>query len=101
MFKPIIHVFLSSTFLDLKEHRRRILDDMMRLQWVYPRCMEFQTAVNDDALSQCLKMMGDCAVYVGIIGSRYGGIPGNGDNANATGLSSISHNSAPQLILWN
>lgn len=67
--KPTI--FLSSTWLDLEEHRKIILFTFARLRkWI--EAMEYFGALPESPLEECLKAVRRSDIYVGLIGMRYG-----------------------------
>ena len=71
-------VFVSSTFLDLEEHRRLVQDAITRLEHG-TRAMEFFGALPDSPREECLRLVHASEVFVGVVGMRYGSIdPGSG-----------------------
>ena len=71
-------VFLSSTFQDLQEHRKRVIDAIDRLrhngadiEWLG---MEAFGARDDLPSDACVKFVDECDLYVGFFGVRYGSI---------------------------
>lgn len=70
----VLRVFISSTSLDLKDHRQRAMDACLR-QNMLPVMMEYLPAADADAVEVSLKMVEDADVYLGIYGRRYGFIP--------------------------
>ncbi|MBE2271557.1 MAG: DUF4062 domain-containing protein, partial [Anaerolinea sp.] len=75
MSKPSrIDVMVSSTSLDLPNHRKLAIDAILRVGY-HPLAMEHLGAANTDALGISLKMVDDAEVYIGIFGARYGYIP--------------------------
>ena len=70
-----IDVMISSTSLDLPEHRKQAQQAIID-KGMYPRAMESLPALaHHDAISVSMKMVDDAEVYVGIFGQRYGFIP--------------------------
>jgi len=66
--------FLSSTFLDLKEHRRSAIDALERLGHEVGR-MEIFGARPDEPTNASLSEVEDCDIFVGVYAYRYGFIP--------------------------
>ena len=73
-------VFISSTFLDLKEERRKILDILLMADCI-PAGMEAFVATDNEQFEVIKKVIDLCDYYVLIIGKRYGSIN------EATGIS--------------
>ncbi len=66
-------VFLSSTWEDLKEHRRTVLHSLAQFKREY-ESMEYFNARREDPLDVCLDKVRRSGIYVGILGTRYGAI---------------------------
>jgi hypothetical protein len=66
-------VFLSSTFVDLEEHRRLARDTVTRLEHG-AQSMEFFGALPASPKEECLRLVRKSDVYVGIFGVRYGSL---------------------------
>lgn len=71
-------VFISSTYQDLKEHRKKVFEAIERLKhngseidWLG---MEGFGAQSDDPQKTCLKFVDKCDLYIGFFGIRYGHI---------------------------
>jgi hypothetical protein len=67
-----IKVLLSSTFLNLKEHRKSAIMAMLEHIWVDPLGMELRAPTDEKVLDGSLAMVRDCHIYLGLLGSRYG-----------------------------
>jgi tetratricopeptide (TPR) repeat protein len=65
---------VSSTSVDLQEHRKAALDACLR-QGFFPVMMEHLPASDDDAIAASLRMVEEANVYVGILAHRYGTVP--------------------------
>ena len=87
-------VFVSSTFLDLEEHRRLVQDAITRLEHG-PRAMEFFGALPNSPREECLRLVRASEIFVGIVGMRYGSI----DPASGKSLSQLEYEEAIALRL--
>src|SRR5689334_12356797 len=67
-------VMISSTALDLPEHRKVVLDACLR-QGMYPVMMEHMAAVNVGAIEESLRIVNEADIYLGIFAYRYGYVP--------------------------
>jgi hypothetical protein len=69
-------VFVSSTFEDLQEERREVMQALLMLKCI-PTGMELFPAADDDSTQVIKRFIGDCDYYVVIVGGRYGStLPG-------------------------
>lgn len=66
-------VFVSSTFEDLIEERRVIIENLLNAKYI-PAGMELFSASNDQQFEYIKKIIDTCDYYVLIIGARYGSI---------------------------
>ena len=66
-------IFLSSTFSDLKEERKAIIEILLNAKHI-PAGMEMFAASNDDQFKYIKKIIDNCDYYVLIIAARYGSI---------------------------
>lgn len=66
-------VFLSSTFKDLKEERKCIIESLLNAKHI-PSGMEMFSASNDEQFKYIKKIIDNCDYYILIIGARYGSI---------------------------
>lgn len=64
-------VFVSSTFEDLQEERKEVMQALLELDCI-PAGMELFPASNDDQWSLIKRVIDDCDYYILIIGGRYG-----------------------------
>ena len=67
-------VCLSSTFVDLKDFRDKVLERLRRAQSVAV-AMEYYAAFDDRPADKCLADVASCQIYVGILAKRYGYVP--------------------------
>ncbi|MDQ1611956.1 MAG: hypothetical protein QOG00_1887 [Pyrinomonadaceae bacterium] len=65
---------ISSTALDLPEHRKQIVEACLR-QNMLPLRMEDLPANSDEAVAASLKMVEEADVYIGVFANRYGYVP--------------------------
>lgn len=70
-------VFISSTFADLKEERRKVIQTLMELDCI-PSGMELFPAADEDQFEFIKKVIDDCDYYLLIIGGRYGSLTAQG-----------------------
>jgi Domain of unknown function (DUF4062) len=73
MTQPHYQIFVSSTYQDLKEERKAVLEAILKLNQ-FPAAMETFPAVNDTAWEHIEKVIKDSDYYVLIIGGKYGSI---------------------------
>jgi Domain of unknown function (DUF4062) len=68
-------VMISSTALDLPEHREQVRLACEQAGFAPHDMMERLTARNADAIEASLRMVEQADVYIGILAGRYGTIP--------------------------
>ena len=66
-------VFISSTFSDLKEERKAIIEGLLNAKYI-PAGMEMFAASNDEQFKYIKKIIDTCDYYILIVGARYGSI---------------------------
>lgn len=66
-------VFVSSTFEDLKEERKAVIEALLNAKFI-PAGMELFAASNDEQFEYIKKIIDTCDYYVLIIAARYGSI---------------------------
>ncbi len=69
---------ISSTSVDLPEHRQQAMDACLR-QGIFPRAMEHLPARDADAIRVSLEMVDEADIYIGIYAWRYGHVPAGHD----------------------
>ena len=69
-----ITAIISSTTRDLAEHRALVCDACLRLG-VFPIMMEHLGARSAEKVQECLSLVDEAEVYVGIFANRYGSVP--------------------------
>jgi len=70
--KTSFNVFVSSTYRDLKEERKKVIEAIGKVCNAIG--MEKFLPDEKSTLEVCLENLKKCDIYVGIIGSRYGSI---------------------------
>jgi Domain of unknown function (DUF4062) len=75
-------IFISSTYEDLRDHRRAVIDAILQLR-EQPIAMESFGAHPTEPKSAALTEIADCDALVGIYAYRYGWIP-DGDTCSIT-----------------
>lgn len=70
-------VFVSSTFVDLIDERRAIMQALLELDCI-PAGMELFPASDDDAWTLIQRVIDDCDYYVVILAGRYGSVDASG-----------------------
>lgn len=66
-------VFVSSTFTDLREERKTIIETLLNAKYI-PAGMEMFSASNDEQFKYIKKIIDTCDYYILIVGARYGTI---------------------------
>ncbi|CCH15577.1 DUF4062 domain-containing protein [Micromonospora lupini] len=66
-------VFLSSTYLDLREERQAVITALLQLD-AFPSGMELFPAADDDAWTLIKRVIDDCDYYLLVIGGKYGSL---------------------------
>jgi hypothetical protein len=64
-----LKVMISSTALDLPEHRREVMDACLR-QGMFPMMMEHLPASDAEAIGTSLKMVDEADIYAGVFAHR-------------------------------
>src|SRR6476646_59466 len=70
-------VFVSSTYLDLKEERQEVIQALLELNCI-PSGMEMFPAADEDQWTLIKKVIDDCDYYLVIIAGRYGSLSPTG-----------------------
>jgi Domain of unknown function (DUF4062) len=70
-------VFLSSTFDDLRDERRRVMQTLMEMDCL-PAGMELFPAADEEQWAFIRRVIDDCDYYLLVIGGRYGSITPDG-----------------------
>ena len=64
-------VFVSSTYEDLQNERKEVMQALLELDCI-PAGMELFPASNEDQWTLIKRIIDDCDYYIVIIGGRYG-----------------------------
>lgn len=64
-------VFVSSTYKDLIDERREVMQALLELEHI-PAGMELFPASDDDSWTLIQRVIDDCDYYIVIVGGRYG-----------------------------
>ncbi len=101
MPKTRLNVVVSSTVLDLPEHRPEIRNACLE-QEMYPLMMENLPASDAEAISTSLKLVDEADIYLGVFAHRYGFVPKKG-NRKRISITEMEYNRAlerdiPRLI---
>jgi hypothetical protein len=70
-------VFVSSTFTDLIEERREVIQTLMQMDCI-PAGMELFPAADEEQWAFIRKVIDDCDYYILIVGGRYGSTTAEG-----------------------
>lgn len=70
-------VFVSSTYVDLQEERKEVMQALLELDCI-PSGMELFPAANEDQWSLIKRVIDDSDYYIVIIGGRYGSVGPDG-----------------------
>lgn len=70
-------VFISSTYRDLKEERKQVMNVLLRLDCI-PCGMELFSAADDSQWNIIKRLIDDCDYYLLILGGRYGSLAEDG-----------------------
>ncbi len=70
-------VFVSSTFTDLIDERRAVMQALLELDCI-PAGMELFPASDEDSWTLIQQVIDDCDYYLVIVGGRYGSMDPNG-----------------------
>jgi len=72
-------VFVSSTYIDLIEHRREIMQALLELDCI-PSGMELFPAADDTQWNLIKQVIDDCDYYIVVVAGRYGSIGESGQS---------------------
>lgn len=89
-------VFVSSTFLDLQDERREVMQALLELDCI-PAGMELFPASNEAQFELIKKVIDDCDYYLLIVGGRYGNMTAAGVSYTEMEFDYAAANSKPIL----
>jgi Domain of unknown function (DUF4062) len=73
-------IYVSSTYIDLKDHRAAVRDTLRRLGHV-DIAMEYYVPEKKRPLARCLNDVKSCDLYIGILAWRYGYVPAGSERS--------------------
>ncbi len=85
-------VMISSTALDLPDHRKGVEEACLR-QGMFPMMMEHMPAADADAIAESLRMVDEADIYLGIFAQRYGYVPKE-NNPQRLSITEMEYNRA-------
>jgi hypothetical protein len=89
---------LSSTFTDLKEHRRKAIEAIDKLGYVSKVMERSGARAGVDVIESSLNMVRDSAAYVGVISFKYGQTPIDPErNPDQLSITELEFNEAMRL----
>lgn len=88
-------VYVSSTFIDLQEHRAAVSSVLRKLRYA-PIAMEDYVARDARVSDECLRDVAACDIYLGIFAWRYGYVPQD-SNPNAYSITELEYRKAVEL----
>ncbi|UCH93963.1 MAG: DUF4062 domain-containing protein, partial [Candidatus Aminicenantes bacterium] len=71
----VYRIFLSSTAIDMKEHRKKVIDAILRMGDL-PVAMETFGALPNEPVEVCISKVRQCNALVVMVAHRYGWVPG-------------------------
>lgn len=92
MAEKQLKAVISSTILDLPEHRKEVMDACLS-QRIFPVMMEYLPASDSEAISISLEMVDEADLYLGVFGHRYGYVPKD-RNPDRIGVTEMEYNRA-------
>jgi Domain of unknown function (DUF4062) len=94
--RQMAKIYLSSTYSDLEDHRRRVYASLRRLRQDII-AMEDSVSTDVRPLQQCLSDVADCGVYVGIFAWKYGHVPPEDENPDGRSITELEYREAGRL----
>ena len=89
-------IMVSSTFKDLQEHRRAVMEAVHRAG-LFAQAMELDSASPKDVIDSSLTRVDIADAYIGVIGYRYGQVPRCAErNPQTLSITELEYNRAEQ-----
>jgi hypothetical protein len=76
-------VFVSSTYEDLQEERRDVMQVLLKMNCI-PTGMELFPAADDDSLTLIRRFIAECDYYIVLVAGRYGSVDARGKSYTET-----------------
>jgi len=89
----MISIYISSTYKDLIEHRKAVIQTLHKMKKITVS-MEDYTASDERPLDKCLNDVARCDIYIGIFAFRYGFVPDHKDNPNKLSITELEYRKA-------
>lgn len=74
----MLNAMISSTAIDLPEHRKQVIDACLR-EGIFPIGMEYLVARDRTSIEVSMEMVDNADIYIGIYAWRYGWVPDGND----------------------
>ena len=71
----LMKIYLSSTYIDLKDYRESVYRTLCKIEGVQVVAMEDYVASDKRPINKCLNDVENCDTYIGLFAWRYGFIP--------------------------
>ncbi len=90
-------VMVSSTFLDLSEHRKVLLEALSKNKLLAIAMEHYTLQPDDTVFASSIRMVRESSSYIGLIGHRYGAVPDVTENPNGYSITRIEFDEAQRL----
>lgn len=94
--KPMYRIFISSTYKDLKEERRKLFYDILKADHI-PSGMEAFSAGNQQDFEVIKEAIDKSHIYVVLVGHRYGNLAKDGKSFTQIEYEYAQENTKPTL----
>jgi hypothetical protein len=92
----MVKVYVSSTFLDLQDYRRKV-SDVLREMGYEDVAMEHYVARSHRPADECLRDVAACNLYIGLFAWRYGYVPPD-DNPSGLSITEMEYRQAARSM---